>query len=161
MKRKQLLYLIIALFIIILCFNKYYIDRGVEVYLPPLILDQKEYFDTTDFLGEAYILNVFNSWCEACKAEHKTWMLLKNKIRLYGVSYVDNIKKARKFLDDDGNPYIKIGFDKRGIVSEVLNITALPTSFVIDKSGNVKLRIVGEITVDRFNKEVSALYDTL
>ena len=163
MKIKKSFTLLIALLALILVpiFGLFNNKKGIEIYLPSLFPEQNEQFNSNNFIGRPYILNIFNSWCSACKEEHHLWFLIKDKVNLYGISYVDSAIQAQKFLQDNGNPYIDVGLDKRGITHESLNINALPETFIIDKLGKIQLHIIGPINEKRLNHEILPLYNRL
>ncbi|MBQ4875256.1 MAG: redoxin family protein [Rickettsiaceae bacterium H1] len=135
--------------------------KSVEIYLPSLFSQQSSYLNSKNLVGKPYVLNVFNSWCTSCLAEHNLWFSIKDKVDLYGISYIDNAIQAQKFLKDHGNPYVNTGFDKRGISQESLGIQGLPETFVIDKLGVIRLHIIGPITEEKINNEILPLYNAL
>ncbi len=136
-------------------------QKVVEIYLPSLISDTHKQFDNRNFPREPYILNVFNSWCESCKREHSILMSIKNKVNIYGINYFDSMIQAKRFLEEHGNPYIDIGFDDRGVTSEILSVSGLPQTFIIDKTGHIRSKIIGPITNSALETEVLPLYETL
>lgn len=149
------------IFIGILIFSAYESKKAVQIYLPSLFPEKEIHFDTSNFIGTPYIINVFNSWCSSCREEHHIWLTVIDEIKLYGINYVDNKEQAQKFLEDNGNPYLITAFDKRGISAQELNISALPTTVIIDKFGKIQYHITGAVTQDKLTHEILPLYKQL
>ena len=122
MKKKILPISIILIFgLIFIVFYKGLQDSNI--YTPDAnIKNDIPIFNTKDFYSDEtinsfgffkvdknYLLNIWSSWCVPCRQEHKFLMVLneENKINLIGLNYKDNKKKAKKFLDELGNPYNK------------------------------------------------------
>lgn len=93
------------------------------------------------------LVNVWASWCVPCKIEHANLMLLKNKhsIRIYGINYKDNLKKADEILNLDGNPFYSIGVDSSGRIAINLGVYGVPETFILDRDGKIRYRHVGPI----------------
>ncbi|SHF20872.1 cytochrome c biogenesis protein CcmG, thiol:disulfide interchange protein DsbE [Ruegeria intermedia] len=96
------------------------------------------------------VVNVFASWCVPCRAEHAvlTRMVREDGIRLMGINYKDKPQDARKWLDDLGNPYERIGSDLDGRAGIEWGISGVPETFVIDGAGTVVFRFVGPVLGD-------------
>ncbi len=160
-KKTYYLAIILVFFVIAMLFSMYKTEKVVEIYLPSLPLEENNYFDSNALLGKAYLLNVFNSWCTACIEEHAFLLSIKEQIPLYGIDYVDSEKEVNRFLEKHGNPYIAIGFDKRGVIQKGLNISGLPQSFLIDQNRQIIWKIEGMVTKENFQKEIFPLYQKL
>ena len=93
-----------------------------------------------------YLMNIWSSWCIPCRDEHKFLMELKKdkKIELIGLNYKDNLKNAKSFLRDLGNPYNIIVSDKDGIASINWGAYGVPESFLIHENKIIK-RFIGPI----------------
>src|SRR3546814_3052621 len=64
---------------------------------------------STDLKGEVSLVNVFASWCTACREEHPLFMQLKadNVVPIHGLNHRDRPPDAAKWLDDLGDPYTR------------------------------------------------------
>ena len=117
------------------------------------IVNSSEIFNSNKF----YLLNIWSSWCVPCRKEHPILMDLgKNKkIIVVGINYKDTKKNAIEFLDEFGNPYEKIFFDKEGIQSIEWGAYGVPESFVIYKNKILK-KYIGPINQQSI-KEIESL----
>lgn len=75
-------------------------------------------------------------------------MVRDEGIRLMGINYKDKPQGARKWLDDLGNPYERIGSDLDGRAGIEWGISGVPETFVIDGAGKVVFRFVGPVLGD-------------
>lgn len=131
------------------------ISQPVPVFdLPPVERLDTPGLSSTDLAendGSApIVVNVFASWCVPCRAEHAvlTRMVREDGIRLMGINYKDKPQDARKWLDDLGNPYERIGSDLDGRAGIEWGISGVPETFVIDGAGTVVFRFVGPVLGD-------------
>jgi cytochrome c biogenesis protein CcmG/thiol:disulfide interchange protein DsbE len=113
----------------------------------------------TDLLGNYGLLNIFGSWCIACKIEHLFLMKLKenNIIPIYGIAWRDTSEKLNNYLKENGNPYNNIGSDSTGKTIIDLGITGAPETFLISPDGRVLFHYAGPITDEIWNKEILPL----
>jgi cytochrome c biogenesis protein CcmG/thiol:disulfide interchange protein DsbE len=105
-------------------------------------------FSRTDLNGQVALINVFASWCPQCAVEQPLLMKIAAEKRapLYGVAWVDGPGKPAQWLDQHGNPYLRVGEDADGALGVELGVTGAPETFVIDKQGRVRHRYIGPIT---------------
>jgi cytochrome c biogenesis protein CcmG, thiol:disulfide interchange protein DsbE len=93
------------------------------------IVNSSEVFELNKF----YLLNIWSSWCVPCRQEHPLLMdLTKNeKVEVVGINYKDSKINAENFLNNLGNPYEKIFFDKDGTQAIEWGAFGVPESFLI------------------------------
>lgn len=108
-----------------------------------------------------YVINVFASWCSACKYEHGFWQELpqKYKNKLYGIAYKDNAKKLHSWLELLGNPYQDVLLDVDGNYSMSLGVYGTPETFIVDKNAVVVYRHVGPMNMNVWDKNFKPLLD--
>ena len=83
--------------------------------------------------------------------------LSKNKsIKLIGLNYKDKNKKAKKFIEELGNPYSIIVTDEDGIISIRLGAYGVPETYIIDKNRKIIKRIIGPLN-KKLLKEVDLI----
>jgi len=113
----------------------------------------------SDLKVEDYILvNFWASWCAPCRVEHEILKKIsEQEIKIIGINYKDNDKKAEEFLEELGNPYQSIGKDYAGKTAINWGIYGVPETFLIDKNGKIILRHPGPLTADIYNKKFKSI----
>ena len=98
--------------------------------------------------GEVSIVNVFASWCTACRDEHPLWMQLSagRVVPVHGLNYKDRPDDAARWLAQLGDPYVRTGADVDGRVGIDWGVYGVPETFIIDKRGVIRHKIIGAIT---------------
>ena len=116
-----------------------------------------------DAAGQVVLVNFFASWCVPCRVEHPLLMRLSHdlKVPLYGIDYKDKPEDAKRFLDELGDPYKRIGADSDGRVGIDFGVYGVPETYVIDKAGQIRLRHVGPLTPEAIRDELIPLLRTL
>ena len=101
------------------------------------------------------ILNVWASWCIPCRVEHPALMTLANmdQIDVYGLNYKDDEEEAKKFIDELGNPFKKVGIDRSGRTGIDLGVYGIPETFII-KDGHVLYKHIGPIHVNEIEEKI-------
>ena len=109
-----------------------------------------------DLLGQVWLLNVWASWCVACRQEHPLLVDLSRtgQVKLYGLNYKDKPDDALGWLQKFGNPYLKSMSDTEGLVGIDYGVYGVPETFVIDKQGVIRYKQIGPVTPE-------AIRDTL
>ena len=94
----------------------------------------------------ATLLNVWASWCFACRQEHEAMKWLANNgVRIIGLNYKDKPEEAKQWLQQLGNPYLKIASDLDGRVGIDWGVYGAPETFVIDEQGIIRDKHIGPI----------------
>lgn len=104
---------------------------------------------TGDLRGEVSLVNVFASWCVACREEHPLFMQLKNEggfVPIHGLNYKDLPDDAARWLDTLGDPYTRTGADLDGRVGIDWGVYGVPETFVIDRQGRIAYKHIGPVT---------------
>lgn len=101
---------------------------------------------TADLKGKVSLVNVWASWCPPCRIEHPVLMTLAQQgVTIYGINYKDKPEDAARFLRQLGNPFKQIGVDDTGRAAIDWGVYGYPETFVVDASGNIRYRHVGQI----------------
>ena len=114
---------------------------------------------SADLRGEVSIVNVFASWCVACREEHPILMGIKEKglVPLHGINYKDKPDDARAWLDEMGDPYTRIGADISGKVAIDWGVYGVPETFVIDREGRIAYKQIGAVTPEILRDKIMPL----
>ena len=117
----------------------------------------------TDMLGKVWMLNVWASWCEACRDEHPHLVeFARSKaLPIMGLDYKDRRDLAQAWLAERGNPYDASLFDEDGRVGIDFGVYGVPETFVIDKLGVLRFKHIGPLTPEVLRDRVLPLVRSL
>ena len=112
-----------------------------------------------DLLGQVWMLNVWASWCVACREEHPLLVeFAKSKtLPIYGLNYKDQPAAGQKWLSDFGNPYQASLSDRDGRVGIDFGVYGVPETFIIDRQGVVRFKQIGPITPEVIRTKIEPL----
>ena len=110
-------------------------------------------FNIDHLLGQVVVINVWGSWCGPCRAETPGLVRAANATADRGVQFVgidtrDSLAGARAFVRNYDVPYPSV-FDPSGKAllpfGSVIPSTAIPSSLVVDRDGNIAARVIGVV----------------
>jgi len=114
----------------------------------------------SDYLGKVIILDFWATWCPPCKAEIPSFVELYKKYKKDGLVIIgvaiDNEYKVKNFVKDFNVNY------PVAIIDETTNekyggIRGIPTTFIIDKKGNIVKSYVGYRPKEMFENDFLSL----
>jgi len=112
--------------------------------------------------GKVALVNIWATWCLPCRTEHPILLKLAEQgVTIYGLNYKDDYQDALLWLNQRGNPYQSVARDVGGLVAIDWGVYGVPETFVIDKKGNIRYRLVGILTEEAWQKQLKPLMDTL
>ena len=166
--KKQLLILpaLFFLFFLIIFFYLLIIDRNPSE-LPSTLLDKnvpkfetesllkdEKFISSKEFGNEILLVNFFATWCKPCRDEHIYIKRFSNEkeIKVIGINYKDNSKKAIQWLKELGNPYTDVAVDKSGRIAIDWGVYGIPETFIVNSKGIIKYRHVGPVTKKIYKK---------
>ena len=169
MKAKFLIPLVI--FVVLVVFLAIGLNRDPHEVPSPLInkpapafdiaqLEQaNKTFSPASMRGQVWILNVWASWCVACREEHPVLVeLAKSQIApVIGLDYKDKRDDALAMLSRQGNPYTLSAFDGNGRVGIDYGVYGVPETYIIDKAGVIRFKHIGPITTELLNQTIYPL----
>jgi cytochrome c biogenesis protein CcmG/thiol:disulfide interchange protein DsbE len=105
--------------------------------------------------GRPWVLNVWGTWCGACREEHQTLMQIaqQHAVPLVGLDWKDDDEAAKEWLQQLGNPYDVVAVDKDGRAAIEFGVYGAPETFFIDARGIVQYRHVGAMTLEVWQRE--------
>jgi cytochrome c biogenesis protein CcmG/thiol:disulfide interchange protein DsbE len=108
-----------------------------------------------NFKGEIALINVWGTWCVACKQEHAALVYIADKknIPIYGLNYKDDREMAKQWLVDYGDPYVRSAFDASGRIAIDFGVYGAPETFLIDDKGIIRHKLVGIMTADVWEQQ--------
>ena len=116
---------------------------------------------TAKLLGRPWVLNVFASWCATCGMEARQINELSQHIVTIGLNKEDEAADARRWLQQHGNPYAMILVDKDGKTSIDWGVYAVPETFIVDKKGIVRYKVIGVVTESELRNTIIPLIKQL
>lgn len=139
------------------------IEKPAPAFRVPQLVDADKTFSPEDMKGQVWMLNVWASWCVACRVEHPLLVEFgRSQIApLIGLDYKDQRPAALKFLEQQGNPYQLSAHDIDGRVGIDYGVYGVPETFVIDKQGVIRHKQIGPITPEAMEKTILPLIEKL
>lgn len=124
------------------------IGKSVPQFSLPPVKGRTLGLATADLKGQVSLVNVFASWCVACREEHPLLMDLGRKgvVPIHGLNYKDKPDDAQAWLDELGDPYTRTGADISGRVAIDWGVYGVPETFVVDRNGMIAYKQIGPIT---------------
>jgi len=139
------------------------IGKPAPAFEVPQLEQSNKNFSPESLKGQVWILNVWASWCVACREEHPILLeLSKAQIApLIGLDYKDQRDNALAMLARQGNPYTLSAFDGNGRVGINYGVYGVPETYVIDKAGIIRFKQIGPITTEILNQKIYPLINEL
>lgn len=126
--------------------------------------------------GKVWLLNVWSSWCVSCRQEHPVLVEFSKKVDtpLIGLNYKEvrgdggfdmskmgadeerklAFERANKWLSDHGDPYTLTVMDLDGRVGIDYGVYGVPETYVIDKTGLIRMKHTGPITPEVLSQKI-------
>jgi cytochrome c biogenesis protein CcmG/thiol:disulfide interchange protein DsbE len=116
-----------------------------------------------DLLGKVWVLNVWASWCVACREEHPVLVSFAQRklVPIYGLNYKDKRPDGLDWLARQGNPYEASLFDADGRLGIDFGVYGVPETFVIDRQGVIRFKHIGPLTPEVVRDRIEPLVKTL
>lgn len=124
------------------------VGRPVPSFALPPVPGRTLGLSSENLVGEVSLVNVFASWCTACRAEHPLFMRLKAEgaVPIHGLNYKDRPDDAARWLDTLGDPYARTGADQDGRVAIDWGVYGVPETFVVARDGRIAHKHIGALT---------------
>ena len=126
----------------------------------------------TDYKGKIIFLNFWATWCPPCRAEMPDIQKLYERSPREGTDAVIVLGVAapklgsekdeagvKAFMDKNGYTY-PVLMDKGGKLFEAYGIRAIPTTYLIDRRGNVIGRVQGALSAENLEKIIQQVLQT-
>jgi cytochrome c biogenesis protein CcmG/thiol:disulfide interchange protein DsbE len=114
----------------------------------PRLDDPANVIGKRDLLGDVSLVNVWATWCVACREEHPYLLELARTsgVRIYGLNWKDDPVLARQWLERLGNPYTATAMDQYGRVAIDWGVYGAPETFLLDPAGTVLYKHIAPLT---------------
>jgi cytochrome c biogenesis protein CcmG/thiol:disulfide interchange protein DsbE len=139
------------------------IGKPVPEFDLPTVADPTHKVSRDSLLGRVYLLNVWASWCVACREEHPFLVGLNSRkaVPIIGLNYKDKRPDALQWLSGMGDPYETSISDADGRVGINLGVYGVPETFVVDKQGIIRYKQIGPLTPDAWERKIAPLIKEL
>jgi cytochrome c biogenesis protein CcmG/thiol:disulfide interchange protein DsbE len=139
------------------------IGKPVPIFDLPGVQGRTLGLSSNDLHGEVSLVNVFASWCVACRAEHPLFLRLAREktVPVHGLNYKDRPEDAARWLDSLGDPYTRTGADRDGRVAIDWGVYGVPETFVIGADGRIAHKQIGPITDQALEETILPLIERL
>ena len=162
--KKNIFYLILLLFFTFI-FTVFYKGLDKPNFYTPKEVNNKNFeeftsfelfsnkqFDSQDIIenNKFTLVNIWSSWCVPCRQEHSVLMNLSKKtdLNIVGLNYKDKKNNAIKFLNEFGNPFVKILTDTDGTISIALGAYGVPETFLVNSKSKIVRKYIGPLKTD-------------
>lgn len=126
-------------------------------------LDGRQVNFPEDFKGKVIALRFWADWCPYCAPEMRDIEPIYQRLKSRGLEVValnagQGPDAVRKFLEKTPVGYTVL-YDQTVKAVGLYGVVGLPYTYLIDREGIVRGRIVGEATAEVFERQVTALLD--
>ncbi len=133
--------------------------------------------------GQVWMLNVWATWCVACRQEHPLLVAFSraNQLPIVGLNYKEvqvqdrpqgvavdaegQLALARQkggtWLQRYGNPYVATAFDLDGRVGINYGVYGVPETYLIDQAGVIRYKQIGVLTPEILQDRILPLVKQL
>ncbi|MFM2446614.1 MAG: hypothetical protein RI936_1061 [Pseudomonadota bacterium] len=124
------------------------VDKPAPAFELAKLAQPDQTFSRDDMKGKVWMLNVWASWCTACREEHPLLVDIARQgtVPIVGLNYKDKPEAAKQWLAQWGDPYKLSVQDPVGRTGIEYGVYGVPETFVIDKNGVIRFKQIGPIT---------------
>jgi cytochrome c biogenesis protein CcmG/thiol:disulfide interchange protein DsbE len=119
------------------------------------VQDETRVATNSTLKGQVYVLNVWASWCLPCRQEHEALLEISRTkvVPIIGLDYMDDRNKAKLLLEQLGNPYTAVPFDKDGRTAIDWGVYGAPETYLVNAKGQIVFKFISPITPEVWEKE--------
>ncbi|HYV83675.1 MAG TPA: DsbE family thiol:disulfide interchange protein [Pyrinomonadaceae bacterium] len=132
------------------------INKPAPAFRVPQLKAADKMISNEDMRGKVWLLNVWASWCIACRDEHPYLIEYAKSgvVPIYGLNYKDRREDALATLDELGDPYIASAVDLDGRVGIDFGVYGAPETYIIDQGGTIRFKYVGPMMPDVWKEKI-------
>jgi cytochrome c biogenesis protein CcmG/thiol:disulfide interchange protein DsbE len=135
------------------------VGKPAPSFVLPHLSDASKQFSPKDMQGKVWLMNVWASWCGACKDEHPVLMELsrRNIVPIIGMDYKDKVIDGIATLRQAGDPYTLTIADADGKVGFDYGVYGVPETYIIDKNGKIAYKLIGPVNSENLRQTILPL----
>ncbi|PWU30556.1 DsbE family thiol:disulfide interchange protein [Pseudomonas sp. RW407] len=138
------------------------IDKPFPAFSLPGVLEPNKTYTLADLKGRPALVNVWGTWCPTCRFEHPVLARLAEQgVVIVGINYKDDNAAAQKWLQDLHDPYVLNIADAQGTLGLDLGVYGAPETYVIDKDGIIRHKLVGAVDEKVWREQLAPIYQRL
>ncbi|AMO75285.1 cytochrome c biogenesis protein CcmG, thiol:disulfide interchange protein DsbE [Pseudomonas citronellolis] len=138
------------------------IDKPFPAFALPGVLEPGKTYTQADLKGRPALVNVWGTWCPTCRFEHPVLAKLAEQgVVIVGINYKDDNAAAQKWLQDLHDPYVLNIADAQGTLGLDLGVYGAPETYVIDKDGIIRHKLVGAVDEKVWREQLAPIYQRL
>lgn len=108
-------------------------------------------FDLASLRGRPVLVNIWASWCEACRDELRILETAANRwgqanLAVVGIDVRDADDKARELITASGATSVTTVVDRTGSKAVAWGVRGVPETYLVDRDGQVRVQARGPIT---------------
>ncbi|MEM7217245.1 MAG: DsbE family thiol:disulfide interchange protein [Pseudomonadota bacterium] len=113
----------------------------------PVLSEPQRIVTRAELVGRVQLVNVWATWCPTCLAEHGELARIAETygLPIVGINYKDDPVKAAAWLRRYGDPYDFHLIDADGQLGVELGVYGAPESFLLDATGRIVYKRVGDV----------------
>lgn len=117
-------------------------------------------FRLSDYRGKVVLVNFWATWCVPCRSEIPALGALNRDLAAQGFAVVgvttsDTAQLVRNYQKDVRQDYTVVTGDDAAAAKFAVGV--LPTTFIVDREGRVRQKIIGEKTRENFESVIKPL----
>jgi cytochrome c biogenesis protein CcmG/thiol:disulfide interchange protein DsbE len=123
------------------------INKPAPAFQLSQLKDPAKTFAAEEMKGKVWLLNVWASWCPVCRDEHPFLLQYARSgaVPIYGLNSKDKPEDALGWLGELGDPYVLSVSDLDGRVGIDYGVYGAPETYVIDRDGIIRFKLIGPI----------------
>lgn len=135
------------------------VNKPAPAFSLPQLHQPGQTFSRDDMKGKVWLLNVWASWCVACREEHPVLVELAKSgvVPIVGLNYKDERRDGLRWLAQFGDPYRLSAYDYDGRIGIDYGVYGVPETFLIDKNGIIRYKRIGVVTPEILRDKILPL----